>query len=523
MYTKLGSGSYGNVYECSLETPQCQGSMWAIKQLKPLDCLFYFHHNLLRELWSCNGMEISNARKHGIPQRAMCLRDETSFYIVMECCQTNAFDMLMENFSLGTFLSLWIPVFKAVHLLHSHGVAHRDIKLQNILFRGDEQRGLLTDFGMSLMKEGSSKSLNKCTITTRAPEIVWGKQHALEADMWSLAVCIKSCMERRPIGSLGNIGVGVDWKEDTTEQQQATLAKTRKRMRDHVTGYFDEFQNKSDGTLTLQQWARTTLLQTDSDTIITFALVYVLKKLMRLDSRERMSIDSLRNSCLVKVMPHTCPILLRTRPPKSSATNIVHVQQKLTLERFTPFPPATEAVCKEDIQFICTILHACNMLSYKNVFNSLDIYSKIASKEAEQMVDKEFKSLLSKPVPIPQSVPKRDLYCVSVYTGIIMCNDSEHINLHQLTRLCYTFLKNSEDMEPIYVVKQHHLEECFYRVLVSIADIQDSVWTRITQANWHKDSTTMNGILEQLPTSWSIPKNPQAREHVSWLPHAISL
>ena len=42
------------------------------------------------------------------------------------------------------------PIFKAVNYLHGCGICHRDLKLENIMFKdGDSKEAKLIDFGLS--------------------------------------------------------------------------------------------------------------------------------------------------------------------------------------------------------------------------------------------------------------------------------------------------------------------------------------------------------------------------------------
>jgi len=78
-----------------------------------------------------------------------------------------------------------------IEYLHQNGIAHRDIKLENILL-DDKNRVKIADFGMSCpYNEGQ-------TLTTRcgsphylSPEMLHGKSYnPLSSDIWSCGVIL---------------------------------------------------------------------------------------------------------------------------------------------------------------------------------------------------------------------------------------------------------------------------------------------------------------------------------------------
>lgn len=86
-------------------------------------------------------------------------------------------------------------IASAVKYLHTKGITHRDLKLENLIFcnDGDDSPIKITDFGyskMSLTKESTSM-LTKCgTRGYVAPEILANKTYNSAVDMWSLGVII---------------------------------------------------------------------------------------------------------------------------------------------------------------------------------------------------------------------------------------------------------------------------------------------------------------------------------------------
>ena len=80
---------------------------------------------------------------------------------------------------------------QAVQHLHSMGIAHRDIKLANVLLKKDLTIKL-ADFGFA--KEESTEEVMMKTYCgtpiTMAPEILKGKPYDKKCDIWSLGVIL---------------------------------------------------------------------------------------------------------------------------------------------------------------------------------------------------------------------------------------------------------------------------------------------------------------------------------------------
>eukprot|EP00429_Kryptoperidinium_foliaceum_P049797 CAMPEP_0176106664 /NCGR_PEP_ID=MMETSP0120_2-20121206/53526_1 /TAXON_ID=160619 /ORGANISM="Kryptoperidinium foliaceum, Strain CCMP 1326" /LENGTH=641 /DNA_ID=CAMNT_0017440785 /DNA_START=108 /DNA_END=2031 /DNA_ORIENTATION=- len=115
-----------------------------------------------------------------------------SLHMVMECLEGGElFDRVMERkrFSESDAAEATRQMLLVVNYLHSHGVVHRDLKLENFLYdlkTGDTLK--LIDFGFSKMFDPLVKMCASCgTMAYVAPEVL-RKSYTSQCDMWSLGV-----------------------------------------------------------------------------------------------------------------------------------------------------------------------------------------------------------------------------------------------------------------------------------------------------------------------------------------------
>lgn len=98
----------------------------------------------------------------------------------------------LSLFSRETCYKIIDQLLAAVEYLHANGIAHRDIKLENILLT-ESNKVKLTDFGFATLSFDGNVSGNFGSLDYAAPESITQKCfNGFSADMWSVGVVIYS-------------------------------------------------------------------------------------------------------------------------------------------------------------------------------------------------------------------------------------------------------------------------------------------------------------------------------------------
>jgi serine/threonine protein kinase len=123
--------------------------------------------------------------------------DEENIYIVTELmCGGELFDRILEKkfFSERDAAMYTQKILEAVSYLHSHGVVHRDLKPDNILFTelGKEGELKIVDFGFALDLMSNKRMMQaQAQLGTQgyaAPEIFSQSSYDEKCDVWSIGV-----------------------------------------------------------------------------------------------------------------------------------------------------------------------------------------------------------------------------------------------------------------------------------------------------------------------------------------------
>jgi calcium-dependent protein kinase len=210
---KLGSGMSGSVYVIKHKTT---GQEFACKSV--------FRSRLNKEIEQDLRTELDLLRQLDSPHIIKLYEtweDKKHLYIVLEKMSggelyNNLIEM--DHYTEKHACDLFKQMLRAIYHCHSHGVAHRDLKLENFLFEseGDTSFLKLIDFGLSkkYMGGGSNKIRTmKSVVGTAyyiAPEVLEmrynrssrGKKgksgYDRECDMWGLGVILYMMLCGRP-------------------------------------------------------------------------------------------------------------------------------------------------------------------------------------------------------------------------------------------------------------------------------------------------------------------------------------
>lgn len=84
-------------------------------------------------------------------------------------------------------------IFIGLSSLHKLGIAHRDIKLDNIMMTNDTEESVpkLIDFGLAKMFYiGETSDDRYGTLAFCSPEVILGRAHDIGTDVWSLGIVL---------------------------------------------------------------------------------------------------------------------------------------------------------------------------------------------------------------------------------------------------------------------------------------------------------------------------------------------
>lgn len=183
----IGSGAFGSVWECQhMKTKEMFAcKIVDLKMCLEGDALPHFRNELVIH---------SKIRHPGITQLRDVILDNNKVYIFLELCQGGALKNVVEEeggLSESTARVYFAQIMSALAYLHDLNVAHRDIKLDNVLVTSDNT-AKLSDFGLSRQAGESNEMKTTCgTLLYAAPEIILELPYnGMKVDIWSAGVVL---------------------------------------------------------------------------------------------------------------------------------------------------------------------------------------------------------------------------------------------------------------------------------------------------------------------------------------------
>lgn len=185
----LGRGSFAKVYH---GRRLIDNSEVAIKVIDKTTTITEMEPHIIREV---SAMRRLNHHPN-ILEIYEVMATKTKIYLVMELAPRGELFMQLQRkgrFSEATARSYFHQFISALHFCHQNGVAHRDIKPQNLLLDGNG-RLKISDFGLSALPEQLKNGMLHTACGTpayTAPEVVYRKGYDGEkADAWSCGVIL---------------------------------------------------------------------------------------------------------------------------------------------------------------------------------------------------------------------------------------------------------------------------------------------------------------------------------------------
>ncbi|KAG7364801.1 serine/threonine protein kinase [Nitzschia inconspicua] len=187
---KIRKGSCATVYECRHKGTK---EIFAVKiirraKLKPSEDEFVLNEVSIMQSLSAYG--------EYVVQLLDFYEEPEYFYLVMDYMGAgDVFDRILKKtkYAESDARKLTKILLKATQCMHEAGVAHRDLKPQNLLLSSEEDDAKIkiTDFGFARRVHTPQSLTSRCgTPTFVAPEILKNIPHDQSADLWSIGVIV---------------------------------------------------------------------------------------------------------------------------------------------------------------------------------------------------------------------------------------------------------------------------------------------------------------------------------------------
>ena len=181
----IGNGAFSEVRLA--ESKEVPGNFYAMKIIDK-KMLKGKEKSLENEIYILNQLQHPN-----IVEIFEVHEDLNKVYLVMELERGGElFDRIIENgsYSEKDAAEIVKQILSAVAYMHSKGVVHRDLKVENILYhtKGSDSKIMISDFGLSAMQDTDNMRSACGTLGYIAPEVLSKKPYDKSIDVWSIGV-----------------------------------------------------------------------------------------------------------------------------------------------------------------------------------------------------------------------------------------------------------------------------------------------------------------------------------------------
>uniref|UniRef100_A0A7S1T543 Protein kinase domain-containing protein n=1 Tax=Compsopogon caeruleus TaxID=31354 RepID=A0A7S1T543_9RHOD len=193
----IGTGAFGSVWKLRTKANRKE---WAAKVIN-LDRLNATERSMVEE----EVATLTSIRHPHIVEVSEVLRTRNLIIIVMEYLRGgDLFDRLsIRLMSESQVVDIASQILSAVAFLHERGIAHRDLKLENVVFAttpsSEKQVVKIIDFGYARKFKRDERATQKCgTESYMSPQVVTMTQYnPFSVDIWSIGVILYALVTGR--------------------------------------------------------------------------------------------------------------------------------------------------------------------------------------------------------------------------------------------------------------------------------------------------------------------------------------
>ncbi|PHJ25495.1 aurora kinase [Cystoisospora suis] len=132
-----------------------------------------------------------------------CVEDSDQVHLILEYCSrgdlyTRIRSQPLRRLGEQEAFIYFSQLVNGLHYLHSRGVMHRDLKLENLLLDGKNVLKI-ADLGWCGSVLGKAKNFNFCgTLDYLAPEMIKGAGHDWRVDLWGAGILLYEMLDGKP-------------------------------------------------------------------------------------------------------------------------------------------------------------------------------------------------------------------------------------------------------------------------------------------------------------------------------------